>query len=177
MLPHRFAQIRSLHLHHHILEKNYHDWPFTALDGLQIYQTFMILLNNLPNLKHLSVFIQGPLIRWTSYEFLLHHLEKVAKEVGTKIIYIRLPWPLRDPARPHEVEAVLKGLDAAREDPAPPLRIFLPPVPSGRNHYEMADANLATWGAGGWRVGSMFAPSDEGGDGYVATNYAAYAPF
>jgi hypothetical protein len=159
LAPDRFTAIRSLHVH----------WQFPGdyVRGkiAHFIPCVVTPLHDLPSLETLSIFVQGPMCGSAEYWFSIDFLRPI-KERVSKSFAVRVPWPTQqrrtDDRR--QIKQYLESHECGGQMVQTPWQ----------DGVEMADEK--TTFDGGWRVGTMFLPSDDGSAGPQRTTYAIRIP-
>jgi hypothetical protein len=159
LAPDRFTAIRSLHVHwqfpgDYVRRKIAHFIPCVVTP-----------LHDLPSLETLSIFVQGPMCGSAEYWFSIDFLRPI-KERVSKSFAVRVPWPTQQ-RRTDDRRQIKQYLESHEFGG----QMVQTPWQDG---VEMADEK--TTFDGGWRVGTMFLPSDDGSAGPQRTTYAMRIP-
>ena len=181
IFPPRLLLIRSLHIHFHFRQLDadgvtcqlkreefpspWDEWTFETLTE--------IICQRLPNLKSLSVFLQGPLITLSAYRDATRCLEKVSRQLKSlDFMAVRFPRPASDAMfqrRGHsEVEKINSRLRGAQES----FRIIQPDVEPGCTEHDVAD--LDTGVNNEWKVGTLYTGVDRVSGELESRHYAVF---
>ncbi|KAF2176474.1 hypothetical protein K469DRAFT_489428, partial [Zopfia rhizophila CBS 207.26] len=172
--PHRFALIRSLHLHFQFRELQYGREGFPAPWDDDTFLTINWTIRHyMQQLRYLSIFLQGPLMVHIPYKNILNDLKGTQRAVSPEFFVVRFPRPAADPLAQYMNFDHLGPITRMLDDPNLRFHICQPPLQPGQPPHDMAD--LDTGEDAGWRVGAIFSPKD-GGEGYETTSYTIFIP-
>lgn len=127
----------------------------------------------MPQLEHVSIFVQGPLRYHETYEEIISMVKSTHTERASalpKLLVLRLPHPMQ-PVLHHYYRG--RDFHETLRDPTP----FQIVMPSEAPRRLLADTDV---GADvGWRHGVVFLPSDEkkdGSSGFIMRSYTVWTP-
>ena len=122
----------------------------------------------MPQLKHLSVFIQGPLIMQYTYNDILSVLNAIQLS-NPKCFVVRFPWPVD--ADIDQKEAI----DQMMEDRSLPFQLVRPEHREGTDKDKRIP-DLDTGHDLGWREGVLFSPVHDGSGEFTTKSYSVFTP-
>jgi hypothetical protein len=178
MLPPRLALIRSLHIHYSFRELSsiavncqgerdhfpppHDDWTFAQL--------IRSICQRLPQLERLSVFLQGPLITFQSFGYVINRLREARRELKSLMFMaVRLPQPTADSVSARRRIQSL-GINESLKRVQDSFHLIQPPLAQGMSEYDMAD--MDTGPSVGWKVGSLYTCIDKQSRSIESRNYA-----
>jgi hypothetical protein len=174
ILDERFACIRSVHLHWQFRENGYNRSQAHWQEDVFSMMLWQLNSHQLPRLDHLSIFIQGPLNRKTTYEQVIREVRDLYASYSSSppnLFVLRLPHPN---LFHNELDMHSDGIDEMLGDPSIPFQVIRPTQPS---QGVLADTDVGV--DVGWRCGVMFLPSKaasgESAD-FVTRSYIVWTP-
>lgn len=135
-----------------------------------VFGRLLNILDDITHLDTLSIFCQGRLDSYDSFKTIISQLRYRHTLSSPNSMFVRLPWLSPGFTTDHE-----KGLITAmltRQNL--PFKICRQPLKAGEEGGELADHDIID--DTGWRMGSMFLPSDNEETGYATTSYTVFAP-
>jgi hypothetical protein len=173
--PEQLASIRSIHYHWQFREPEYAKsrYPFDQ-DSLGM-NLWLLNPTYMPQLDHLSIFIQGPLNLRETYRVVLSQISNLYAETASpppKSFTVRFPHPqlLNTPSDMHS-----QGLDKLLADPSIPFKIVRPTKSCQGTLADGLDVGVDV----GWRYGVLSLPTEAGDEenqeAYMK-NYLVWTP-
>lgn len=132
---------------------------------------------SVPNLRKLSIFLQGPLVQPETYKQILWCLERMRGELkDLNLMAVRFPqltldsWLAALPAREWEYHKFVTeaNLASMRDH----FHVLQPPIGNGQQQWDMAD--LDTRKEKCWRLGTMYQIGNPGLDTLETRNYTIF---
>ncbi|KAF2687316.1 hypothetical protein K458DRAFT_469179, partial [Lentithecium fluviatile CBS 122367] len=167
VLPERLDAIRSIHFHQFLHEKeSFPRMPAFLTEGfnMDLHKTWYM-----PNLVHLSIFVQGPLDIGRVYCIVLDPIEEAHARMASPqppLCVVRLPHS--DTSR---VPNVISDVDQVIQNSKWQFHIVRP---STDFPGDLADEDIGADIV--WRCGVIYLPSGDGSTGFVARSYLVWTP-
>lgn len=166
-----YACIKSVHLHW-----QFREYPTSHARAPWNEDSFgmtvqLLAAQHMPQLDHLSIFLQGPLNRRDTCQTIIWHICNLQSESTSqqlKFFVVRFPyfWTSWD-----NVQYRHEDMEDLLTEPSLPFRIARP---TGTSQGTLAD--LDTGVDVGWRYGVLFLPSGDGSSESTTRDYLVWTP-
>lgn len=133
-----------------------------------------IIHQKMHQLQNLSIFLQGPLRMHFAYQSILQTLLRTQHVISPKFMVARIPRPAVEETVQRLGFDQLGLIDELWEWKIKVIQIYQPQLQPGQNAHNIAD--LDTGEDSGWRVGTIFLPSNDKANGLTTRNYAFFTP-
>ena len=171
ILPERFALIRSVHVHgqFHELGGSSGAWAWT--EDMFSLDLFSLTETHMPQLRCVSIFVQGPLRLKQTYRSILSTVAGLIAFTGRPLdlFVLRIPNPLPTPP---DWTFSIRGLEDMIKAAEPAFSVVRP---AGITE-ESADVDVGV--EVGWRGGTLFLPTGQGASnpGIMMRRYVVWTP-